>query len=171
MMRDAGTVLPAILFACVLAIGGGTAGGQDEKSGSLDACLARNGFDEAAAKKFGADKNGMKKYVIAFLRRGPNRPTDPEKAKELQAAHMKNINRMAAEGKLVLAGPFMEDGDLRGIYIFNAATLAEAEALTNTDPAVKAGSLVMELKEWYGSAALMAVNAIHERLTSPEQAR
>jgi uncharacterized protein YciI len=71
---------------------------------------------------------------------------------------------MSAEGKLVLAGPFLDDGELRGIYIFNVATVAEAEALTRSDPAIQAGSLVLELKEWYGSAALVAVNGIHRRL-------
>lgn len=71
---------------------------------------------------------------------------------------------MAEAGKLVLAGPFFGDGDLRGIYIFNVNSIEEAEALTNTDPAIQQGSLEMELIEWYGSAALMAVNDIHKTL-------
>ena len=137
----------------------------EDKCSSIEDYLAGEGFDESAARHFGAEENGMKKYVIAFLKRGPNRPKDQKRAEELQAEHLNNIRRMAAEGKLVLAGPFMDDGDLRGIYVFNVQTMAEAEALTNTDPAVKAGSLVMELKEWYGSAALLAVNGIHRRLT------
>jgi uncharacterized protein YciI len=77
---------------------------------------------------------------------------------------MENIGRMAKEGKLVLAGPFLDDGQLRGIYIFNVETIAEAEALTNTDPAIKAGRLVMELHPWYGSAAVQEINGIHGRL-------
>lgn len=113
---------------------------------------------------FGADDYGMKKYVMAFLKMGPNRLEDKEKAMELQNAHLKNIGRLAKEGKLVLAGPFFGNDSLRGIYIFNVSSVEEAEALTNTDPAIQAGSLVMELKEWYGSAALMAVNPIHDRL-------
>jgi uncharacterized protein YciI len=72
---------------------------------------------------------------------------------------------MAEAGQLVLAGPFLDDGDLRGIYIFNVKTVEEAEALTNTDPAIQAGRLKMELKEWYGSAALMAVNGLHKSLS------
>jgi len=44
------------------------------------------------------------------------------------------------------------------------ATVAEAEKLTNNNLAIQAGSLVMELKEWDGSAALMAVNDIHKKL-------
>ena len=123
-------------------------------------------YDSVLAKKYGADQYGMKKYVMAFLKRGPNRSKDKVKANELQMAHMNNINRMAEEGKLVLAGPFFGDGELRGIYIFNVETIAEAEALTNSDPAIQAGSLVMELKEWYGSAALMAINDLHKSLSA-----
>ena len=163
------TMTALLLFASAAAA-------EEKKSAagaSLESCLGDGTFDARAAQNFGADRSGMRKYVMAFLKRGPNRPTDPKKAEELQAAHLKNIERMAAEGKLVLAGPFMEDGELRGIYVFSVASLAEAEALTNTDPAVKAGSLVMELKEWYGSAALMAVNAIHKRLSqaAPAESR
>ncbi len=72
---------------------------------------------------------------------------------------------MADEGKLALAGPFLGDGVLRGIYIFNVESVKEAQKLTNSDPAIQAGSLVMELKEWYGTAALMAVVNIHETIS------
>lgn len=127
-----------------------------------------NSYDSLAAKKYGADQYGMKKYVMAFLKKGPNRDLDKEKAAELQMAHMKNIGRMADEGLLALAGPFFGNGDLRGIYIFNVTSIEEAEKLTNTDPAIQAGSLVMELKEWYGSAAVMAINDIHKTLSKQE---
>jgi len=43
-------------------------------------------------------------------------------------------------------------------------TVEEPEALTNSDPAIQAGSLVMELIPWYGSAALMEVNEIHQKI-------
>ncbi len=122
-------------------------------------------FDSALASEYGADEYGMKKYVIAFLKKGPNRDLDSAKAVELQRAHLDNIGRMAEEGTLVLAGPFFGNDDLRGIYIFNVSSIAEAEELTKTDPAIQEGSLVMELKEWYGSAALMAVNEIHPKMS------
>lgn len=122
-------------------------------------------YDSLAALKYGADDYGMKKYVMAFLKKGPNRSTDSLEAMKLQTAHLENIMRMAEEGKLVLAGPFFGEGDIRGIYIFNVPSIEEAEALTNTDPAIAAGSLVMELKEWYGPAGLIAVNRINKSLT------
>ncbi len=125
-------------------------------------------FDSIRAAKNGADEYGMKRYVMAFLKRGPNRDLDKEKANELQAAHLANIGRLAEAGKLVLAGPFFGDGDLRGIYIFDVETMEEAEALTKSDPAIQAGSLVMELIPWYGSAALMEVNEIHKKIAKVE---
>lgn len=121
-------------------------------------------FDSLKAVKYGADQYGMKKYVMAFLKRGPNRDQDSVTAAELQKAHLRNITRMADEGKLVLAGPFLDAGDVRGIYIFDVETVEEAKALTATDPAIIAGRLEMELRPWYGTAALLAVYSVSKTL-------
>lgn len=121
-------------------------------------------YDSTRAAKIGADDYGMRQYVMAFLKKGPNRDRSAEESAKLQAAHMENINRLAKEGKLVLAGPFLNDGDLRGIYIFDVKTKEEAKALVETDPAIQQGSLIMELIPWYGSAALMEINEIHKRI-------
>jgi uncharacterized protein YciI len=124
-------------------------------------------YDETFARLTSADAIGMRRYVVAFLKRGPNRSQDVATAQALQKAHMENIGRMAAAGKLVLAGPFLDDGELRGIYVFNVETVEEARALTESDPAVKAGPLVMELHPWYGSAGLVLLNNLHKRLQKP----
>ncbi len=121
-------------------------------------------YDEALAQSLGADDYGMSQYVMAFLKAGPNRDQDSLEAARLQRAHLDNISKMAEEGKLSLAGPFMDDGEVRGIYIFNVKTVEEAEALTNSDPAIKAGRLEMELHPWYGSAAVKKINEIHKKI-------
>lgn len=121
-------------------------------------------YDSLLAKKLGADDYGMKMYVMALLKRGPNRSQDSTTVATIQAGHMKNIERMAKEGKLVIAGPFEDDWDVRGIYIFDVPTIEEAQKLTATDPAIIAGRLVMELHQWYGSAALMQVPKVHPTL-------
>jgi uncharacterized protein len=121
-------------------------------------------YDAALAKKLGADDYGMKHYVLAYLKKGPDRNQDSATAAQLQAAHMANIQRMADAGDLVLAGPFLDDTDVRGIYIFNVDDIEKAKKLTETDPAVKAGRLVMEMHPWYGSAALMEVNDLHKKI-------
>ncbi len=121
-------------------------------------------YDSIKAAAFGADDYGMKKYVMALLKRGPNQDLDSARSAEMQRAHMDNIIFLAEEGLLVLAGPFFGKGDLRGIYIFDVRSIEEAVKLTNTDPAIQEGALEMELLEWYGSAALMEVNDLHKVL-------
>jgi len=127
--------------------------------------ISTSTFDEELAKELGADDYGMRKYVMAFLKKGPNRTSDKDEATKIQAAHMANIGKLVEEGKLAIAGPFLDNGELRGIYIFNVETIEEAKKLTETDPAIKAGSLIMELHPWYGSAALGLVNKYHENIS------
>ena len=122
------------------------------------------GYDAELAAELGADQYGMASYVIAFLKRGPNRDMSDEEALELQTAHLNNIQRLADEGVLVVAGPFMGAGDMMGIYIFDVETIEEAQELTASDPAIKRGSLVMELHQWYGSAAMKQINNIHSKI-------
>ncbi len=154
-----------ILFLAILFIScNETANKKVEQNNSN----AEKTYNEILAKKYGADQYGMKKYVIAFLKRGPNRNQDSITKAKLQRAHLNNINKLAEDGKLVLAGPFFGTDDLRGIYIFDVQTVEEAKKLTETDPAIIAGSLEMELKEWYGSAALMAINELHKSLSKIE---
>jgi len=121
-------------------------------------------YDSLLATKLGADDYGMHHYVMALLKSGPNRDQDSVTAAQLQRAHLDNIRRLAEEGKLVLAGPFLDDGDIRGIYLFDVRTLEEASSLVSTDPAIQAGRLVMELHPWYGSAALIQVNEWHKKI-------
>lgn len=125
-------------------------------------------YDSVYAASLGADEYGMRSYVMALLKAGPNRNQTEEEAEELQRAHLDNIGRLAEEGKLLVAGPFLDVGDLKGIYIFNVESVEEAQKLTETDPAIKAGRLVMELHPWYGSASLQEVSNLHKKVAKTE---
>jgi uncharacterized protein YciI len=120
-------------------------------------------YDSALAKKLGADDYGMKQYVLVLLKPG-TRFTDTARRNEILQGHLKNIGRLAKEGKLAIAGPFLDKGPYSGIFIFNVSTIEEARALVDTDPAVKAGMFEMEAFRWYGSAALGEVLEVHDRL-------
>lgn len=119
-------------------------------------------FDSLKAVQWGADEYGMKPYVLVLLKRGPHRSQDSMTRSQLQNAHMENITRLANEGKLLLAGPMMADEDIRGIYLFDVRTIDEAKKLTETDPAIQTGSLIMEMHPWYGSAAIMDIPRLHK---------
>ncbi|PZX48652.1 YciI family protein [Algoriphagus chordae] len=126
-------------------------------------------YDPELAAEVDADEYGMRKYVIAFLYRGDKVDEYSEQERtEIQAGHMANINRLAEEGKMVMAGPFFGNEELRGLFFFAVESLEEAQELTATDPAVKAGVLRMDLKEWYGSAALMLMVEMHSRVAKTE---
>lgn len=122
-------------------------------------------FDEKLAKSLNADEYGMKKYVFCLLKSGSNTTASKEESKKLFEGHMANIEKLAKEGKLVVAGPFMKnDRNYRGIYIFNVETIEEAKALVATDPAIKANLLEAELTPWYSSAALQETLKIHDKI-------
>ncbi len=159
-----------IALATVIAAAAGCAAKQPPVAAPSPAPAAAcpparpSGYDAELARRLGADEHGMHKYVIAFLKEGPNRGQPPEESKQLMQAHLANIIRLADAGSLVVAGPFLDSGPLRGIYIFKVETVEEARALTATDPAIQAGRLEMELHPWYGSAALQEVNGLHKQL-------
>jgi len=86
---------------------------------------------------------------LAFLTRGDKWTPEKTPATEaIQKGHMDNINRLAQMKKLVAAGPFGDEGQLRGIFVFRVASLEEAKTLTATDPAVQAGRLAVDIHQW-----------------------
>ena len=106
------------------------------------------GFNASFAQS--AETNGqMKTYYLVFLKKGPNRTQDSLTAAKIQDGHMAHLVKMGNEGKLCMAGPFADDGDIRGICVYNVDSEAEARQLANDDPAVKSGRLVLEIHPWY----------------------
>ena len=122
------------------------------------------GYDSLLAAELEADVYGMSKYVFAFLRKGPNRDQDSTEAAAIQRGHLDNMIKWADEGKLVLGGPFMDDGDFQGIYVFNSNSIEEVEQWIEDDPAIKAGRLIMELHPWYGSATVKMIYDWHKKV-------
>jgi len=112
-------------------------------------------YDSTLAKSLGADDYGMKSYVFVILKTGTYNPPEKEIRDSLFAGHMKNINRLVEENKLIVAGPFgKNDLQYRGLFILDVKDLDEAQKLVVTDPAVKAKIFDVILIPWYGSAAL-----------------
>lgn len=125
-------------------------------------------FDAELARRLGADERGMRKYVLVVLKTGPTPVADPEKRKAMFAGHFANMERLSAEGKLAVAGPFSKnEAGWRGLYIFAVEDIEEARKLVATDPVVIEGEMVPELYPWYGSAAMMTVPDTHARITPP----
>lgn len=91
----------------------------------------------------------LAQYYVVFLVKGPHWTADetPE-TKRLQIEHLAHIRQMHDSGKLLLAGPFPDEGNLRGMGIFKTATLEEAKQLAEDDESVKTGRLRVEVHRW-----------------------
>ncbi len=128
-------------------------------------------YDAGLAKKLGADENGMKSYVFCILKTGPKDADikDAKQRSEIFAGHMANMKKLAADGKLALAGPFgKNERNYRGIFIFNVTTVEEAQKLVETDPVISSGMMIAELTPWYGSAAVLLVNDNHKKVAKKD---
>ena len=125
---------------------------------------ANPAFDAELAKRLGADNMGMKNYVLVILKTGPKTLPEGKERSEIFKGHFANINRLADEGKLVVAGPFGDKNDWRVMFIFNVESVEDAQKLTATDPVVKSGLMVPEFHKLYCSAALMEVGNIHKKI-------
>lgn len=93
----------------------------------------------------------MKRYVFMLLNKGETRSQDSIEAAKIQEKHLAHLNFLSKEGKLIVAGPFENGGDHRGLLIFDVETVEEALKLEGEDPAVKTGRLKMEAFYWWGA--------------------
>lgn len=93
----------------------------------------------------------MQQYFIAFLKQGPYRSQSKEEVDSLQELHMAHLGRMYKEGYADISGPFGDDGDIRGITIYNVPNLQMADSLANLDPSVQSGRLKIEVHPWWAA--------------------
>ena len=106
----------------------------------------------AAQTPTGSEKNpnilkNMRQYFFGFLVKGEkwNEPRSKEELAELMQEHLAYIRSQAAAGRYKLAGPFLDDGQIRGFLIINAATADEARQIVSGDPMVKTGRMAVEV--------------------------
>lgn len=153
------------MFATGLAalLSAGTCLAQDAAP-AVPAAEAPPGYDAALAESLGADDHGMRRYVLVILKNGPTPLPKGEARDAMFKGHFANMERLAGEGMLVLAGPLDGVDGRRGIFILDTADLDEARALVATDPVIANGEMVAEMHAYYGSAALKQVNDTHARI-------
>jgi uncharacterized protein YciI len=109
-------------------------------------------WSEDIFKKAVTEPFHMETVYFGFLKKGPNRKEgdgDTPEIKKLQADHIANIVRLANMKKLVMAGPFGDDGELRGIFVFRVASMKEAQDVAATDPMIKIDRLRIDLHPWH----------------------
>ncbi len=94
------------------------------------------------------DLSRMKTYYFVMLTSGKNRSQDSATVSKIQHGHMANITRLVKQEKIIVAGPFLDDTNWRGIFIFDAKSKEEVDELLKTDPAISSGRLNYEIHPW-----------------------
>ena len=104
---------------------------------------------QQAGKKIKPAHEQISRYWFVMLTKGAERSQDSVTAAKIQSGHLANIGRLYNEGKIKVAGPFGEEGDWLGIFIFDCESKEEVETLLKSDPAIAAGRLAYLVKPWY----------------------
>ena len=95
------------------------------------------------------DNADMKTYVMVFLMKGEKRNQSKKEAEEIQQNHLAHLTQMHQEGILLMAGPFMDEQDIKGILVMNTSEIEQAKQVVENDPAIIAGRLKAVYHLWY----------------------
>ncbi|MBK5277937.1 MAG: hypothetical protein JJE09_03635 [Bacteroidia bacterium] len=83
------------------------------------------------------------KFIFTFLNTKVDKVELPkEEVDKIMKGHLANINKMAKEGKLLVAGPFEGGG---GIFIFKSTSVEEVNEWISEDPGIKANRWDVEI--------------------------
>jgi len=121
----------------------------------------------------GEPVSGTREYTLVLLKSGPKSgQLSDEENQRAFAGHFANMERLARERKLLVAGPFGEtrhDAALRGLFVLDSSTPDEARAWAQTDPTSMAGVFSLEYHALRTDAALGA--ALESELARSDAAK
>jgi uncharacterized protein YciI len=93
----------------------------------------------------------MKQYWFVLYTRGDAPPLDSATSASTLKQHLEHQEEQAKRGLLQMAGPFGDDGDWRGLLLYDCDSREEVEGHLRSDPFVRTGQLKYEIHPWYGA--------------------
>ena len=121
-------------------------------------------YDAELAKSLSANANGMRSYVLVILKSGPKKMPEGQARTDMFKGHFANIERLANDKKLVVAGPLDGVEGRRGVFVFATSDIDEARRYVEADPVISNAEMVAEYHKFFSSAALMMVNDVHKKI-------
>jgi uncharacterized protein YciI len=96
------------------------------------------------------EENKLVQFHLAIVKKGPNwSAAKTGEVQRVRQQHRSYVESLVGSGKAVVAGPFGDESEIRGIYIFRAANADEAKSWADADPAAKAGHYMNEMLPWW----------------------
>lgn len=105
---------------------------------------------KSAQQNHSKPEDSIEQYWFVILKSGPNTTADSTSSAILFEKHLANIKKLYYDGIIKVSGPFgKNDNDWRGIFIIDCATREDTERILQSDPAIAAGLLSVEITPWY----------------------
>jgi uncharacterized protein YciI len=105
--------------------------------------------------------NHMKQYMVVFLVENSNH--NPHEDPQMLKKHLAFIRTQVESGKVVLVGPFTDNGKIAGMFIMDVPTADDAKKLLAAEPMTSAGWVTPEVH----AALLPDISAV--KITYPEK--
>ncbi|MEM9082928.1 MAG: YciI family protein [Planctomycetota bacterium] len=118
--------------------------------------------------------NDASDYTFVLLKTGPKSGTySQEESQDIFHGHMANMQRLADEGTLIIAGPFFgaTDQNWRGLLVFDEPDLDRATSHVSTDPGIKAGVFIAEVVPMNASPMLREALRLEQELQAKIEAK
>ncbi|HEX5054679.1 MAG TPA: YciI family protein [Planctomycetota bacterium] len=158
--------LPFLLLGSVPAWLAGCQGGADPADGAgpvEPVAVAPPAAAPAAAPAAvpAVDTDAAERHcTLVLLKTGPRRePLSDSERSQIFGGHFGNMQRLAREGHLLVAGPYgkeKSDAALRGLFVLDTVDPERARQLAETDPGFKAGVFTFDYHMMATAAPLRA---------------
>ena len=109
-----------------------------------------NAQTSVTAEQVQSELSKARAYTLVFLTTGTASGNDEKTAQKTQMEHLQYLFTLKENKHVSVFGPLTDNGNVRGIIIFNSTDHAEVKKLLDSDPHIKAGSLQYELHPWFG---------------------
>lgn len=96
----------------------------------------------------------MKQYYLVFLKAGDNRTQDSATTSQIMKGHLAHLTEMYENDKMSLCGPMMSENEIKGVCVYHINDSTEVRRLAESDPAVRAGRLRVEILPWYSAKGM-----------------
>jgi uncharacterized protein YciI len=115
--------------------------------------------------------DGQANYVFVLITTGPKAAEkSADERKSIFEGHMSNMQRLADEGKLIVAGPFggARNKNWRGLFIMDTPKVDEAKAWADSDPGVQSGVFSLEFRPMRASIELRKTMQFEKELKAAQ---
>jgi uncharacterized protein YciI len=123
----------------------------------------------------GSATHDLREYTWIWILTGPrDEQVLGEERSAAFAGHFANMERLALEGRLLIAGPMLEpraSDDQRGIFVLNTPDPSEGIEIASADPAVQAGIFKLMSESFLTSAPIAEIFPRHSAYVAAYGAR